>query len=45
LIFASRDERIDAVLFVIDVVVSAVIEDDSMKDERDIDIHVIDRFR
>ena len=45
MIFASRDERIDAVLFVIDVVVSAVIEDDSMKDERDIDIHVIDRFR
>jgi len=40
-----RDERIDDVLFVIDVVVSAAFEDDSMKEERDIDIHVIDRFR
>ncbi len=29
----------------IDVVVSAAFEDDSMKEERGIDIHVINRFR
>jgi len=40
-----KDERIDDVLFVIDVVISAAFEDDSMKEEQDIDIHVIDRSR
>jgi len=40
-----KDEKIDDVLFVIDVVVSAAFEDDSMKEERDINIHVINRFR
>jgi len=33
LIFALKDEKIDAVLFVIDVVISAAFEDDSMKEE------------
>jgi len=42
LIFALKDEKIDAVLFVIDVIISAAFEDNSMKEERDINIHVID---
>jgi len=39
-----KDERIDDVLFVIEVVISAVFEDDSIKEEQDINIHVINRF-
>lgn len=44
MIFASKDEKIDAVLFVIDVVISATFEDDSIKEEQDINIHVINQF-
>ncbi len=45
MIFALKDEKIDAVLFVIDVVISAAFEDDSMKEEWDIDIHMINQSR
>jgi len=38
-----KDERIDDVLFMIDVIISAAFKNDSMKEERNINIHVINQ--